>query len=298
MINNKGKTKELSKKEGSILLEGLKENSEFLLGKLISSYSISSLLLVAKGELRKMRRVGPILTPNERMKLFQDVFDFDLETIEFITSEDLSIKIHAGLNTVPMINEIVANNQYGLTPENIKGKTVVDVGANTGIFSILAGKMGAKKVYAFEPISGNLDYLKKNIQLNNLEEIVVPINKACGDEEEIKNISCSGFPDDTGASFVRRTFPCSQTVDVVRIDDFIDEKVDFIKVDTEGYERQVILGAGKTIKENEPVMAFSLYHFEEDKEELPRIVKKINPRYSCESMERGELVAYCHVANN
>ncbi len=66
-----------------------------------------------------------------------------------------------------------------------QGEVFYDIGANIGIYSILAafrvGKDG--KVYAFEPHSVNFSRLATNIVANNLQQIIVPCNFALNDEE-------------------------------------------------------------------------------------------------------------------
>ncbi len=52
---------------------------------------------------------------------------------------------------------------------------VLDVGANMGIFSLLAMKRGVKMVYAFEPLKHALLHLNANIVSNNYENKIIPV---------------------------------------------------------------------------------------------------------------------------
>lgn len=79
---------------------------------------------------------------------------------------------------------------------------------------------------------------------------------------------------------------------MVTIDSFVEEhkieKVDFIKMDTEGYERNIIMGAAKTIRRFSPVIVCSAYHLKDDKIKIPELIKSINPEYKYRIEKRGE----------
>lgn len=68
---------------------------------------------------------------------------------------------------------------------NVKGKTVVDIGANIGDTAIYFALNGAKKVISLEPFSGTFTYLVLNIKDNSLADIVIPLNAGYGKGEEI-----------------------------------------------------------------------------------------------------------------
>lgn len=64
--------------------------------------------------------------------------------------------------------------------------TVLDTGGNIGYFTLLASKLVGKhgKVYVFEPDPTNFKYLRKNIEINKIENIIL-INKCVSNEERI-----------------------------------------------------------------------------------------------------------------
>jgi len=57
------------------------------------------------------------------------------------------------------------------------------------------------------------------------------------------------------------------------------EKVDFIKADIEGAERNLILGAEKTIKKFKPIISIRTYHLPEDAIIIENIIKNFVPEY-------------------
>ena len=81
-------------------------------------------------------------------------------------------------NTIGHINENFFGEQYKWL--DVKGKDVVDVGANVGDTAIYFALKGAKHVYAFEPYPYSYNIAKKNIKLNHLEDRITLLNEGCG----------------------------------------------------------------------------------------------------------------------
>lgn len=72
-----------------------------------------------------------------------------------------------------VIKEVWEENVYEINMTHFnRGGVVVDIGANIGSFSIYAANFGAK-VFAVEPEPHNLEYLKKNIDLNNMQDKII-----------------------------------------------------------------------------------------------------------------------------
>jgi len=197
-----------------------------------------------------------------------------------------------------LIGSIILYDQYNMQESSIKNKIVVDAGANVGIFSIYAAVLGAKKVYAFEPVKETYDILVENIKRNGLENQILPINKGLGNKNEIKIISYR-YCGDGGANISAKKNKelKNQSAVLIPLDDFVKEnnieRIDFIKMDTEGYEENVLLGAKETIKRWKPILSFSAYHKPTDKERLPKIVKSIRPDYKITLNKFSEEDFYC-----
>ena len=58
-----------------------------------------------------------------------------------------------------------------------------------------------------------------------------------------------------------------------------DQKADLIKMDVEGFEREALWGAARTIRRCSPKLAVAVYHRNEDIFELPLLIKRLNPKY-------------------
>lgn len=69
-------------------------------------------------------------------------------------------------------------------------------------------------------------------------------------------------------------------------------KIDFIKVDVEGMERDLLIGAEETIKRFKPKIAICIYHRPDDPEVIEGIIKKFVPTYKI-TKTNYKLFAYC-----
>lgn len=139
-----------------------------------------------------------------------------------------------------------------------KGGTVIDVGSNIGLTVLLfkkyIGSEGA--IYAFEPDPKIFQYLKENIRLNNLKNVFL-FNHAVGEKREKAFLKLDG-KSDTG-NVITFSKENSVPVDMACLDDLLKDysidKVDLLKVDTEGFEKFVFLG-GKEILKKTSVVVF------------------------------------------
>ena len=144
-------------------------------------------------------------------------------------------------------------------------EVVYDVGANVGAYSLYAGhKMKASKerdagaVYAFEPAFSNFFSLCRNLEVNDLNEIVTPFPLAFGKKRYETNFFLRSTT--TGTALHGLDNPSSegkvfepvfqQGVGVVSLDEFVgNNNVRFpnhIKIDVDGSEREIVQGAEKT----------------------------------------------------
>lgn len=107
--------------------------------------------------------------------------------------------------------------------EITKKDTVLDIGAETGLFSLLAARLGAK-VYSIEPISTH--WVEENIRKNNLSHQITILPFAFGGNKEI---TCQHH-------FQGPNVKKIQAHDLEYIFENIDDMITIIKCDCEGYE--------------------------------------------------------------
>lgn len=166
-----------------------------------------------------------------------------------------------------------------------EGDYVVDVGANIGLFSALASRQtgGNGLVYAFEPIKKSRELLSKNIKINNLFNVEIK-ELALSDVSGQKEFSVSdNLGNSSGYFFETEKGGFTENVEIETLDNLVREglisKVNFIKIDIEGMERNFLLGAKETIKYFHPKIAICIYHRPDDKKVLEEIIKEIEPNY-------------------
>ena len=156
------------------------------------------------------------------------------------------------------------------------GMHIVDVGANIGIYSIIACKKLKEKngggIWAFEPSSENYERLLKNLSLNKCNDLVTPVNLGLGnkDNEKLSLRRDSGYGDAERYILPDNKPPREELPNIKRkvegenvklttLDSFMEKinnsRVDFIKMDTEGYEYFGLQGARKILASN-PNMVF------------------------------------------
>ncbi len=139
--------------------------------------------------------------------------------------------------------------------EKIKPSAVFyDVGAHVGFFSLMASRLTGSNgvVIAFEPLTRNAQYLKKHIELNQIKNIRL-IEKAVSDQ-----LGEFGFQPHESSSMGRLDQTGYEKVQVTTIDELVfKEKLPpphLIKIDVEGFQENVLLGALQTLKMYSPAI--------------------------------------------
>lgn len=136
-----------------------------------------------------------------------------------------------------------------------KKRTLIDIGANRGRYTILGLlSYNYSHAYAFEPFPQTIDVLIKNISLNELDKQVSIMSFALGAREESAEIYVDTAH--LGGAAIQDTSIAGSTkshttIQVKTLDSCITpeiaQTIDFIKIDTEGYEKDVLLGATTTL---------------------------------------------------
>ena len=166
------------------------------------------------------------------------------------------------------------------------GDVVIDVGANIGYYTVILAQK-AKKVYAFEPDKINFEILKKNIEANKLTNVVA-INAAVGSKKGFLELykSEENFGDhklyETHPSYGHPPLKKGGLVNIVILDEFLNnQKVDLIKIDTQGWEPEVIEGARKIIEKDRPIifMEYSPDSYKQAKLDGQKMMKNLRKIY-------------------
>ncbi len=124
-----------------------------------------------------------------------------------------------------------------------KDDSFYDIGANVGSYTLLATGVCNARTVAFEPVKETFEILSKNIELNNLQNLVSLENKGVADKSGELLFSTDN---DTTNHVLNSDEPKENSVSitVVNLDSYCKQYVpNLIKIDVEGYEAQVLDGA-------------------------------------------------------
>lgn len=129
----------------------------------------------------------------------------------------------------------------------VQKRVCVDIGANVGLWSCdLVQKF--ESVVAFEPVAEFRYCFEKNISQKNY--ILHPV--ALGQSESM--IKMNIVQGNTGHSHIDLSSFGYGDIPLKTLDSFHLTNVDLIKIDVEGFEEQILLGASETIRTNKPVI--------------------------------------------
>ena len=139
------------------------------------------------------------------------------------------------------------------------GATVFDVGANAGFFTLLASKLvgDSGRVYAFEPLPRNLDFLERHVQLNELANVHVEALAIAATSGEAhfriaRHASMGGLSEGGALRVVTAS-----------LDDLIASgrvaRPGFIKMDIEGAESDALRGATELLAGGPLTIALSTH---------------------------------------
>lgn len=174
-------------------------------------------------------------------------------------------------------------------------KIIVDVGANTGLFSLIAKTVNSEsKVYAFEPIERNYTKLKQNCELNNynIHCLQSALSNKSGEAHIFENPSNDIIYSVTvNKSLIEITENVVKTpINIIRMDEFIEqnniENIDLIKIDVETHEPEVLEGFGKYLTLFQPTLLIEVLD-EKKACEIENIIKEIPYLYFMINEETG-----------
>jgi FkbM family methyltransferase len=145
-------------------------------------------------------------------------------------------------------------------------RTILDVGANTGIYSLIANSLNPEaKIFAFEPVKRVFEKLEENRRLNDYD--FVPIEKALSNYDGDAVI----FDTETEHTYsvtVNKNMHAAgnttieTTIAVERLDTFIEkmgiDRIDLMKIDVETHEPEVLEGMGKYLAEFSPAILIEI----------------------------------------
>ncbi len=168
---------------------------------------------------------------------------------------------------------------------NHKKSIFIDIGANTGYYSLLAYSANAIHVYSFEPMPYIYNILEKNIDLNKAKEKIETFDIAVG---QVKGSSLLYSPREgalieTSAS-LDKNFKENSTgivVNVDTLDNVLFDKINvglevIIKIDVENCEHMVLEGMFKILDKLSPTIILEILENSKNKEIIYKILESNN----------------------
>lgn len=208
-----------------------------------------------KEKLARLRAsVFPFRTLNLAEKTFGNLPSPSYRTFPFFNFQMTADVARSSAQQLLFLNREKMIEDRHLISDLLKpGMTVVDVGANIGYYMLMFRSMVGDngKIICIEPSPENLPELKKNIESNALKNVElheVAIGKDSGNVNVRGGINSGVVQNDGIASVPLR-----------RLDSLVETKVDFVKIDVDGYEGQVLEGAVELLKRDKPILYLEVH---------------------------------------
>lgn len=172
-----------------------------------------------------------------------------------VNEHEMYLDIHDSLNLGS--GHIFEESEVALVKKHIrKDDVVIDIGANIGYYTLLFAKMVGEtgKVIAFEPDPTNFELLKKNVSINNYQNVTLVQKAVAESKKQVKLFLCE---ENKGMHRIYPSLCCNNSIDIetMSLDDFLssyNDKITFIKMDIEGAEFMALRGMKNTIKQHRP----------------------------------------------
>lgn len=260
-----------------------------MLKKLIRDNSFSNLIIrnclrfinewfgVPKNYLNKFRVYGKFKLEVNKVK-----FNFYAEADDFIAN-DLYYGLGYELGEFRLLKQLLPNC-----------KNFIDVGANTGIFSIYAATSNRNlKIISFEPHPSNYSRLCKNVQLNSLENVNLTSFAVGANEDVVKftvpadlRISATASVNEAFTkNFHKIDFKEIQVKQValdIALEHLQINSNDLIKIDVEYYELDVLKGAKQILRDKRPMVILEILNYNSLTAQFPEMKNRINSDYALE----------------
>jgi FkbM family methyltransferase len=267
-------------------------NYGYVAKKSILKMDLTSLWLISKITIKKAANSE---RGNDRVELLKRN-GLDAQKIEIrYNGKTLLFEVPPNMHgALAIVYEVFVKNQYDVDGGNVNGKVVIDCGANIGMFAVYSALHGARKVYAFEPLSSTYEMLCRNVAINHLEGVIFPEKFAVGDKDCTAMLNSKGEGDVMASIELKKGGNDTEEVKVTSLDSFLSgEEAGFIKMDVEGSEENALIGAKGSIAKSKPVLSLSAYHKPTDKTRLPEVILSIRPDYRIKLNNYAEDDFYC-----
>ena len=201
---------------------------------------------------------------------------FVREDIQTINRNDINFEIYLKegidlhLFLFGSFQQHVFNSPHFALP---KDGVVLDVGGNIGLMSLFfAKRVPNGQVHAFEPTHYALTKFKRNLSLNPDLQSIIKLNHCFISSKEVENADLTAYSswqitkNKNGSGDIHDihggTAMDTKGVPAFTLDQYCEgnqlDKVNIIKIDTDGHELEILKGAERTIKKFKPAIVLEL----------------------------------------
>ncbi|MBK8039037.1 MAG: FkbM family methyltransferase [Verrucomicrobiaceae bacterium] len=210
--------------------------------------------------LRSLRRVLGIRESRSNLSLQSKLYTAFLEFITFGRGIPRAINGEPEIRLVPMCRFLSSSYEPDvwnwLKQRTVPGSIILDVGAQFGLYSMLAARhIGAEgRVFAFEPSPETVAVLRRHLTNNGMTDRVEIVQAAVGPEEgEVTFYMAGTHPSNTLAPTTVDPVKLTPVkVKAITVDGFCRQrqlKPTILKIDVEGWELQVLRGATEVVQD-------------------------------------------------
>jgi FkbM family methyltransferase len=206
--------------------------------------------------------------------------------------EVIGLKVLLNLKMYRSILEVFEYGEYDIL--DVEGKDVVDIGAFVGDSAIYFALRGARKVIAVKPHPEAYREMVENIKLNNLENLVIPINAGLSSREGSICIEDVDTYETLTSHYM--SGECISQIPAITLNKLVREygltQTPILKIDCEGCEYEVILNDYSTVRMFEEIVLE--YHGNPS-----QILKTLKKDYICKFLRKGRDIGliYCKKFN-
>jgi FkbM family methyltransferase len=233
-------------------------------------YTMSLTFYKELNTLSRTKKIVSMLPQRMKLRIAKTLYNYESPSVNGI---DMVVPIQNDglvcfINTKDLIGwkifflgEYEAGTNRVLARYIKKGDVVIEAGANLGSETLLLSRLvGDGKVFGFEPNPYTFERLSINVTINDLKNVKV-FDYAVGESDG--NITFNIYPKgfcNPGMSSKYMETPLTRKIDVVQktLDTFVKEqqidKVNFLKMDIQGAEMDLLSGAAATIKKHKPTI--------------------------------------------
>jgi FkbM family methyltransferase len=214
---------------------------------------------------------NPDLTFQLRRRIWQYFNERRLEgrvTVRWHAGTSLCLYLGNDLSRQIFIGGCFDPNEFAFLDRYLQpGMTLIDAGANEGVYTIFAArKVGAEgTVWAFEPSRRERDRLQRNLELNRLAAKVFP--QALAEKTSQAELSVAGYEHEGqntlgGFSFDTTELARKEVVEAATLDEVVASenppRINVMKIDIEGAELRMLQGAYETLRHYRPILMFEV----------------------------------------